>query len=361
MYMRIVSFFKSLFRNKKSFQNNADDFDWDAYEEAVAEDPLSPVYECEKLLEELSEVNIIGLYERIDAFIFQDINFGKVISIMPKWVCDDGISPEGCCSKEFYEKLRSKATHPVFNMFIYYYDLWSLVAAIQDRISAVIFYMQELYKLVPCKMKYKSEQYTTGSRHGGKRETQAHILLNSIFVSFTSIFDILSKIAIEQFMFDQYDFTKYKDMHCKKENAMYKPNIKNIDPSLKQNGLLFTDPEVIRKFETFRNEYVHNGPWDLRSVVYYTAVNGEPADVIIYSPDMIDGHFVTSNSRNKFYSQDNRINEQLPNMINEATRILMRTIDQISALYQQNTVRSENPKLTEEYMKAIADYYKSLN
>ena len=96
-------------------------------------------------------------------------------------------------------------------------------------------------------------------------------------------------------------------MHCKKEKAMYKPNIKNIDPSLKQNGLLFTDPEVIRKFETFRNEYVHNGPWDLRSSVYYTAVNGEPADVIIYCPDMVDGHFVTSNSRNKFYSQNNRI------------------------------------------------------
>ena len=38
MYMRIVSFFKSVFRKKKSFQNNADDFDWDAYEKAVAED-----------------------------------------------------------------------------------------------------------------------------------------------------------------------------------------------------------------------------------------------------------------------------------------------------------------------------------
>lgn len=100
-------------------------------------------------------------------------------------------------------------------------------------------------------MKYKSEQYTSGSRHGGERETQAHVLLNSIFVSFASIFDILSKIAVEQFMFDQYDFTKYKDMHCKKEKAMYKPNIKNIDPSLKQNGLLFTDPEVHSEMSMF--------------------------------------------------------------------------------------------------------------
>jgi hypothetical protein len=141
---------------------------------------------------------------------------------------------------------------------------------------------------------------------------------------------------------------------------MYKPNIKNIDPSLKQNGLLFTDPEVVRKFETFRNEYVHNGPWDLRSSVYYTAVDGEPADVIIYSPDMVDGHFVTSGSRNKFYSQNNRINAQLPDMIKDATQILIRTVDQISALYKRKTVRKEDPKLTEEYLNAIHDYCKSL-
>ena len=33
--MGILSFFKSLFRNKKSFQKNDDDFDWDAYEKAT--------------------------------------------------------------------------------------------------------------------------------------------------------------------------------------------------------------------------------------------------------------------------------------------------------------------------------------
>ena len=358
--MSIAHFFKHLFRNNKSSNNSDDVFDWEVYEKSIADDPLHPVFECRKLLEEFSEYNIIRLYDSIDAFLFQDIHFEKVISNIPKWVCDEGINPEGCSSKVFYEKLRTKATHPVFNKFIYYYDLWSLVTAIQDRISAVMLYMQEFYKLVPCKMNYKPEQYTSGSRQGGERETQAHVLLNSIFVSYASIFDLLSKIAVEQFMFDQYDFTNYKDMQCKKEKAMYKPNIKNIDPSLKQNGLLFTDPEVVRKFETFRNEYVHNGPWDLRCCIYYTAVNGEPADVIIYSPDMVDGHFVSSGSRNKFYSQNNRINEQLPDMIKEATQILMRTVDQISVLYQQKTVRKVDPKLTEEYLNAINDYYKSL-
>jgi hypothetical protein len=39
-------------------------------------------------------------------------------------------------------------------------------------------------------MNYKPEQYTSASRHGGERETQAHVLLNSIFVSYASIFDL---------------------------------------------------------------------------------------------------------------------------------------------------------------------------
>ena len=141
--MSIVHFFKTLFMNNKSSNINDDEFDREVYEKAIADDPLHPVFECRKLLEEFSDYNIIGLYDSIDAFLFQDIHFEKVISNMPQWVCNEGINPEGCSSKVVYENLRTKATHPVFNKFIYYYDLWSLVAAIQDRISAVMLYMIE--------------------------------------------------------------------------------------------------------------------------------------------------------------------------------------------------------------------------
>lgn len=75
-------------------------------------------------------------------------------------------------------------------------------------------------------------------------------------------------------------------------DIIYNKNLKNIDPSLKNVGMLFSEPLVIRKIETFRNEFVHNGPWDLRCSIYNTFVNEEPADVIIYSPDMDDfGNF----------------------------------------------------------------------
>lgn len=125
--------------------------------------------------------------------------------------------------------------------------------------------------------------------------------------------------------------------------------------------MLFSEPPIIRKIETFRNEFVHNGPWDLRCSVYNTAVDGEPADVIIYSPDMDEiGNFVSSGSRNKFYSQANRINIQLPNMIQEATIVLKNTIEQLSTLYQVSTIKSADRKYTEECLDAISNYYKEL-
>ena len=338
----------------KKVKNMNNDFEKD-----VKEAPLYPVDECIKMLEDTSEFNIIGLYDSIDNYLFQDVNYEMVVSMMPNWVADAGISPEGCCTKDFYDTLKRKAFHPVFGRFVYYYELWSIIAGIQDRLSAVILFLRQFYKEVPCKAKYTSDQYTSACRKCGDRETQAHVLLNSIFVAYASIFDLLAKVAVEENQIDGYDFGKYKEM--KSNWILYKYSMKNISPSLQAPGMLFSDPLIVKKFVTFRNEYVHNGPWDLRSSVYYTAVNGEPADVVIYSPDMDEhGNFVKSGSRNKFYSQNNRINIQLPDMIKEATSILQSTIDELSRLYQLKTTRKEDPALTEEYMKAIADYYKNL-
>lgn len=92
--------------------------------------------------------------------------------------------------------------------------------------------------------------------------------------------------------------------------------------------------------------------------MYNTAVNGEPADVIIYSPDMDEtGNFISSGSRNKFYSQANRINIMLPDMIRDATIILDNTIKQLSYLYQAGTTKTIDKDYTKECLKAIDDYY----
>ena len=138
-----------------------------------------------------------------------------------------------------------------------------------------------------------------------------------------------------------------------KANELYKYSLKNISPSLRAPGMLFSDPLIVKKFVTFRNEYVHNGPWDLRSSVYYTAVNGEPADVVIYSPDMDEhGNFVKSGSRNKFYATGAKINTVLPALVSDVIDVLSKTKDK----FQEVLVARTTPA-TDEVRKKAADAY----
>ena len=324
--------------------SNDKDSNMEASKKTIKERPSYSIEECYRNIEEIIDDSIIGLYNSFDNFIFQDIDYSMVISVVPQWVSDAGVSPELACTKVAYETLRRNATHPIFGKLVYRYDLWGKIAAVQDRLSAVIMFMRQFYKIVPSIAHYDENQYTSAARCGGERETEAHILLNSIFVAYASVFDLISKISVEQFEFYKYDFSKYKKM--KSTDIVYKKSLNNIDPSLKAEGMLFSEPAVIRKIETFRNEFVHNGPWDLRCSVYNTAVNGEPADVIIYSPDMDElGNFISSGSRNKFYSQANRINIQLPDIMNEASVVIKNAIEQISALYRNCTTQNIDKRI----------------
>jgi hypothetical protein len=335
-------------------------FDFKEYEKAVKSKPDYILDQCYDMIMHISEDSIISLYTCFDNFLFQDIDYGNVISIIPKWVADTGISPESACDKDSFEKLKSTFSHPYLIRFIYYYDVWSLIAALQDRLQAVEYFMQDFYSSIPCFLKYDKKKYTSCIRVGGISSTNAFVSLNSIFVSLASVFDLLSKIAVEQYKFGQYDFSKYKKM--KSEGVLYNHTCNDINPSLKGKGLLFSAPLCVRKILTIRNEYIHNGPWDLRCSIYETYIEDNPADIIVYSPDMDEyGNFITSGSRDKFYSQGNMINIQLPHMIMDTLSVIQATIDKIVELYSQDTLRSEDKELTKECIDELTKYYESIN
>lgn len=72
--------------------NNDENFN--LYEKALKENPLYPAEECYIQVTKLIDDSIIRLYDSIDNYIFQDIDYSKVVSNMPQWVADAGISPE---------------------------------------------------------------------------------------------------------------------------------------------------------------------------------------------------------------------------------------------------------------------------
>lgn len=314
--------------------------------------------DCFEYLTELED-SIQSLYMSIDNFLFQDIDRSVIQGLLPQWVCDGGRSPELALSKEMYERLKQKFDKPIIRRFIYYYDLWNIIAAIQDRFGAVGMFMREFYATIPYKVVFKEPDYTSAVRNCGQNETEIHINLNGIFVALASTFDLLSKIAIEQGQFSKYgDFSKYSSMKSGGKDGLF--NIKKlihlINPALVTPGMLFAENRDIRIVETFRNEYVHNGPWDLRCSVYYTAVNGEPADVIVFASDIDEhGNFVSSGARNKFYSQGNMINVILPTIVKSVLETLKRTIECLTNLYNTGITQTPDKDKTMQWFKDIAD------
>lgn len=192
---------------------------------------MNPVDECCQQLRQMADNSCGKLYDSIRNFLFQRIDY-DVINIAPFWVVDCGISPEDSCSKDIYEKFRKRATHPVFGRLIYYYDLWSKISAIQDRLQAVINFLRHFYTIVPCVSRYEEEQYTNAVVSSGECETNAYVFLNSIFVAYASVFDLLAKVATEQYKYDDYNFSDYKKMMS--AGVLFRKSLKEIDSSLKK-------------------------------------------------------------------------------------------------------------------------------
>ena len=315
---------------------------------------------CYNLIGKVVDSDLIGLHMSIDNFLFQDIDISVVKPMLPQWMAYAGISAESELSKADYEKLRQRLNHVYLNRFIYHYDIWSLVSAVQDRLLATEYHMREYYKTIPFEIKHKKDDYTSCTCASDMETTFSYAALNSIFVSLASSFDILAKIATEQHLFSEYEFSKYCKM--KSDGILFnRSGNKNISSELKKDGLLFSVPLCTKKILSFRDEYVHNGPWDMRCNIYLTAIDGNPADVIMLSPDMDEnGNFVASGSRNKFYSQNNIINADLPFLVYDVIEIIRRTVNEITSLYQKNTSILIDEEKTKDCMNQIKFFYSGI-
>ena len=65
---------------------------------------------------------VVPLYDAIEDFFFQDVDYQKIKSIIPLWMMDAGRSPESGGDKGLYEQLRSVYNDPISNRIIHWAD-----------------------------------------------------------------------------------------------------------------------------------------------------------------------------------------------------------------------------------------------
>ena len=71
----------------------------------IKEESLGSLSSLYQQIVDVSE-GVVPLYDAIEVFFFQDVDFQKLKYILPLWMMDAGRTPESSMDKATYEKLR---------------------------------------------------------------------------------------------------------------------------------------------------------------------------------------------------------------------------------------------------------------
>ena len=313
--------------------------------EQAKERSLEMLQSLYKEIENLVE-DIVPLYDDIENFFFQDVDYQALKSVVPQWMTDAGRSPESGMDKETYEKLRQVYKDPLSNRIIHWADVQMILATIQDRVMAVKNYLMVIYRHLPAYCLYEDSEYNASQRVLNEESDSVHTAINNVFVTLCSSFDLLTKIVYECSHYDKDGFAEYKRLRCRKDNVLYKKGNYGFD-ELKSSGLLYSEPVCVRTACSFRDEFIHNGAWDYRCAIYYPSVEGEPVEPFVVMPDVDEnGILVSSGSRNKFYAKSSKLNVVFPGLVKEIIEVLSKTITALSDLLRRRIVPVNKDEVT---------------
>lgn len=314
---------------------------------------MSRLQSCIQKIKDVTE-GVEPLYDYIERMIFAPVNSEALLSMSLFWMADAGRSAESGLPAATFEKLvraMEVKQNPNLNKILYWYDVEAWLNAIQDRVSTIEWMLEEFYDLLSSETKTEDEKICRAVMYTGEDGRKVYMAANMIFINLASVFDILSKVACELEYFPQYDFKAYPRIASK--DIIYKNQLR-VSALLRQPGMLFETPEqpIIRKIETLRNEYVHNGPWDRSASIYSPSdEEGNPMPEFMMMPDMAeDGNFRKVKNRNKFYAEHKKINEELIPIVEETLDVIEKTLDGIREVAIAQTASGDGE---EELLKAM--------
>ena len=281
-----------------------------------------------QMITDLAE-QIVPIYDVIENYFFQDVDYQKLKYLIPTWMVEAGQSPESLMTKGEYEQARLIYNDSLSNRIIHWADVQILLTALQDRVMAVNNYLLEIY----------------------------HYLANNVFVSLCSSFDLFTKIVYECAQYNIEEFDKYKKLKCRRNNILYKKGNYGFE-ELKVEGLLYSEPVCIRTFCSFRDEFIHNGAWDYRCAIYYPIVDGVLIEPFVLMPDFDEnGILVSSGSRNKFYTRSKKLNVELPGLVKDVILVLANTLTAFKDILINRTDGNDKGVATREAIKILMRNY----
>ncbi len=230
----------------------------------------------------------------------------------PLWFSQAGLDSDIKISKEEFEKLISKADD-ITCRFLYYYDVSALISTLQNSVLEVRYLLGEFYRefnensFMLVAKPFEPDMVMFAS---GLMVTRLFSSVNHIFISLYSQLDFITKICYELDHMDE-NYAAYKKLTSAKILFGDAKRIK-----LKSRAdTLFDDSINIKMIQTLRNEIVHNGSFEDVPKVFQLFKNGQMLEKFVLLPDFEDGLIKTIKNRKRFFDQEIKLNEILPELV----------------------------------------------
>lgn len=176
-------------------------------------------------------------------------------------------------------------------------------------------------------------------------------ILENIIIKSTSILDYLSK-----FVFEVENVPKVFNNYPKRKSLDYNHGKTKLDQQNKELRINWTEKdrmntifdennENIFILKRLRNQIIHDGFLDVDNTIYENKINGILKERFILMPDFEGKNFTKYKSRKLFYSQDKKINLELPKLIENLLDTTHQTLNVLLKKYWFDEM-SENFTLT---------------
>lgn len=236
-----------------------------------------------------------------------------------------GVDAETKVSKHEFEKWVRSQKSDEAHKILYYYDFQNLVGSLQNLIIESRFLFCDFYK------NFNINSYMLSANPidpnivmfaSGQFVTNIFSKINHLFINLASQLDFITKIAFELENLPT-NFSEYPKLQSK---GLLYGDYKKIK-SINFDKTLFDKTDDIKLIISLRNEIIHNASFENIPKVYQKFENNRMVEKYIYIPDYTNGNFDTFKNRNRFFSNEVKLNEILPNLLTDFWAKIEVTID----------------------------------
>ncbi|MGX9025999.1 hypothetical protein, partial [Acinetobacter baumannii] len=246
-----------------------------------------------------------------------------------KYYLNAGLGCESYMSKEQFSNFIDNeinddpiASREDIIKFMYSYEVRALIADLEKLIIQIEECTYIFYDKFNNPKIFKSHETKEGLTTIYSMESRLiNTILEAIIIKSTSILDYLSKLVFEVENMPK-SFTTYP----KRKSVDYnhgKTKLDQTEQSLwinwseeeRKNTIFDESIKEIFILKRLRNQIIHDGFLDVDNIIYENKINGVLQERFILMPDFNNKKFEEYRGRKLFYSQDKKINLELPNLI----------------------------------------------